>query len=270
MTELNLEYDFLKVNGVAVFFYRKRGVALGRFLSIWHGLPGNPLDHSMHNYDYWLNAGFTIVIANYFGTKASEGTYSIDSCVETIDVVSNLLKNGEGISLRKNDFDGEKLSWNFEIHILSGSSMGGGLVLLAAIKNPDLKNIIAISPALNTKTQGDKELFLDEDVISDKLFKFVAKQYLWRVDPDFQARVLAREDLFRVEDAIDGLKNKKIFLIHSKFDKVVSVKRSEFLQNRLKDAQFEVLDSSEHVTNYVLGSNNLSKKIFRYFNLNHY
>ena len=116
-----------------------------------HGFPGNqssPLGLA----EKLNSAGFNILVFNYQGSFASEGSFNFENCIDNVDSAMDLFKNEAFTS--KYNIDTSRI-------VVCGYSFGGAIALESAIHNTKIRNIVSIanddhSVALK-KAVGDTE-----------------------------------------------------------------------------------------------------------------
>ena len=145
-------------------FYPAGKNILAPVVILLHGFPGNqssPLGLAVK-----LNsAGFNILVFNYQGSYASEGTFSFDNCIANVGAAIDFVREPKNIS--DYSIDTSKI-------IICGYSFGGAIALESAIHNNEIKNVISIagddhSVAIK-KTAIDQDFFNGYEQMISKSF----------------------------------------------------------------------------------------------------
>jgi uncharacterized protein len=100
-----------------------------------HGFPGN--ESSPLGMAEKLNKeGFNILVFNYQGSFASEGTFSFEDCIDNTGSALDLIYNQDFIA--KYSIDTSRI-------VVCGYSFGGAIALESAIHNNKIRNIISVA-----------------------------------------------------------------------------------------------------------------------------
>lgn len=218
-----------------------------RFIIMCYGWPSHPYDHNPALNQKLLQNNFVLVYPDYIGTWASKGEFNVDNSVSTILQTINFLKKGSSYEMRHNS----RISWKAKDITLIGGSFGGSVALVAGAKSKEVNKIIAASPVTDWRTHNN--LKWEEEDLS-QTFNFIQRAYnnLWRMkEKDFKRLEKGSVDL-NPADYIEILKNKNVFLIHSRDDASVSYHRSEELYKELikgkGDHKLFLTNNDKHVT----------------------
>ncbi|MCK5039892.1 MAG: prolyl oligopeptidase family serine peptidase [Candidatus Aenigmarchaeota archaeon] len=211
--ELKIKQLRIKHNGVVVQIYYSLRVKIKKAIIFAYGLPSAPLNKNDYLVGNFIEKGFLVACPQYMGTYDSEGEFSLDNCVESINATIDLLN----LNKIAPEFNAEEI-------VLCGGSFGASIVLLCASKEKEIKKVISIAVPLNWTEKDIKE----ESEFIEKLWK-----YTHRIKKN-NFKTLLRMDLTKI---ISDLEDKKLFLIHGKNDKVVDVKNSFAIFNALEKQQ---------------------------------
>jgi pimeloyl-ACP methyl ester carboxylesterase len=206
----------LMSNGNALNAYFYHGTSGAPIVILLHGLPGN--DVSPLNLAENLNSkGYNILVFNYQGTYASEGYFGFLNSINDLDAAIGWLKQQDHIS---------KYSLDTSRIVVCGYSFGGSLVMIEAIKNKSIKNIVNIAG-------GDQSVALtrlDSDSLYRKKFETAVSGYYvpsgpLKADPQLSfhqqvSDLIARRDEFDLGKYADRLANRNILFIVSWMDLV--------------------------------------------------
>lgn len=131
MAELIIDSHGSKIMGL---IYIASGKGPHPTLVLAHGFPGN--ERNLDLAQVVRRAGWNAVYFNYRGSWGSQGSYSYQNSLRDISSVLRFLKSRE--IREKHRIDASRL-------VLFGHSFGGGLVLLAVLKHPEVKAVISLA-----------------------------------------------------------------------------------------------------------------------------
>jgi pimeloyl-ACP methyl ester carboxylesterase len=183
----------------------------GKVAILATGLPSSVSKGEMLR--FLADQGYVAVFPRYRGTWESDGYFLEDSPAQDIhDVI-------EGFSLEKPLRD---VATGLDIPlkktksiILFGGSFGGPAVLLNS-QHPLVKKVIATSPVLDWKQEGEDEPF-------EWHVRFVTAGFggVYRVRHKTDWQKLRNTNFYNPVDRIQDIDAKKIFILHAKDDRIV-------------------------------------------------
>ena len=166
-------------------------------LILLHGLPGN--ERSLDIAQSVRRAGYNVIYFNYRGAWGSKGTFGFQNSIDDVGAVIDYITDSLNRSTLKVDKD--RIA-------LYGHSMGAGFSLLAGLKDPRVKGVIAIS-VFNPYTllQGEEAR---GNLISLK--EYLLTLGMLDCNPDkFLSDILANVDKYNIEALI--ARSKKPILV---------------------------------------------------------
>ena len=205
MAELVMESQGSKIMGL---IYMPVGKGPHPTLVMAHGFPGN--ERNLDLAQIWRRAGWNTLYFNYRGSWGSQGSYSYANCLQDIDAVLAFLKLPE--SVEKYRVDARRL-------VLFGHSFGGGLSLLASLKNPQVKGVISLA-GFNV---GALANYLAQS--NDLSFAaYAEKQVCLRLESGMalQDELIANREAWNLVNRAPELVQKKLLLISDSKDEQVS------------------------------------------------
>ena len=189
------------------------------------GLPGHPRKKILG--ETFATSGFAFFEMRFPGSWESDGEFTMDNCVRSLEEAYLFIQRGFGVELRRNT----RKEWAHEKIIFLGSSFGGGVILSSHIK--DALTFVLLAPV--TKLQRIKDSLFILPSGNDDLFHLLSEGYA-RV-----YRGLTREDwhnfldgktLINPEENIENLKNKTLIFVQGTNDAVIrSVHTDEYVRN---------------------------------------
>lgn len=198
---------FAKTIVAEVMFPKKQ---TGKVAIIAIGLPSSPSKNKV--LQFLAGQGYVVIFPRYRGTWESEGNFLEKSPAQDIyDVISNLTKH----KVIKDLFSGETKRVRVTAIHLFGSSFGGPAVLFNS-QLPIVKKIIAISPVIDWKKEGEDEPF---DFFVRFTKECFGSAFRTRHQKDWQK--LIKTDFYNPIQHTSSIDGKKTFIIHTKDDKVV-------------------------------------------------
>ena len=182
----------------------------GKIAIVATGLPSSPSKGELLR--FLASQGYVAVSPRYRGTWESGGVFLKHSPARDItDVIDSLasrstltdLATGELVSFRANTFH------------LFGFSFGGPAVILNSI-HPLVKKVIAVSPVLDWKKEGEDEPF-------ETHLSFVTAGFggAYRLDHTRDWQKLLRPDFYNPFTQTEYIDGRKIFILHARDDRVV-------------------------------------------------
>jgi esterase/lipase len=182
----------------------------GKVAIIAIGLPSSPSKNKV--LQFLARQGYVAIFPRYRGTWESEGNFLEKSpALDIRDVISDLTKH----KVIKDLFSDETKRVRVNAVHLFGSSFGGPAVLLNS-HLPIVKKIVAISPVIDWKKEGEDEPF-------DFFVRFTQEGFgsAFRVRYQKDWQKLIKTDFYNPIQHTSSIDGKKIFIIHTKDDKVV-------------------------------------------------
>lgn len=182
----------------------------GKVAILASGLPASPTKNKV--LQFLAKQGYVAISPRYRGTWESEGNFLEKSPTQDIhDVISDIVKH----KTIKDLFSGETKRARVNAVHLFGSSFGGPAVLLNS-RLPIVKKIIAVSPVIDWKKEGEDDPF-------DSFVRFTREGFgdAFRVRHHKDWQKLIKTDFYNPIDHTSKIDGKKVFIIHTKDDKVV-------------------------------------------------
>ena len=183
---------------------------MGKVAIVATGLPSSPSKGDLLH--FLADQGYVAVLPRYRGTWESEGRFleysPTQDIADVIDVLAGKeavtdLVTGEALPIRAVDFH------------LFGSSFGGPAVILNSA-HPSVKKVVAISPVLDWKKEGEDEPF-------DRHIRFVMAGFggAYRVRRDNDWQKLIETDFYNPLSHVEKILGEKVFILHALDDRVV-------------------------------------------------
>lgn len=188
------------------------------------GLPGHPRKKLLG--EIFAINGFTFFEMRFPGSWESDGEFTMNNCVRSIEEAYVFIQGGGGIELRRNT----RREWAHDNVILLGSSFGGGVILSSHIKDP--LTFALLAPITKLKHVRDSLFILPSG--GDDLFHLLSKGYanVYRglTEKDWR-NFLNEKTLICPEKNIENLKNKNLLFVQGTDDDVVqSVHTAEYVK----------------------------------------
>lgn len=174
------------------------------------GMPTSPSKNSLLR--FWSNKGYWVFLPRYRGTWESDGIFLKESPhIDILDVINGITKKFTTINRTPQSF-----SPSFEKIHLIGSSFGGAAALLCS-NNKLVSKVIALSPVVDWKAEGQDEPF-------DWFAKYVQKAFgqAYRFSINDWDR-LQKTPFYNPTDNIQKINGKKICIIHSHNDRIIPI-----------------------------------------------
>ncbi|MEN9523965.1 MAG: hypothetical protein RL536_34 [Candidatus Parcubacteria bacterium] len=228
----NVAYDLYlpeKSNGKAVLYVP--------------GLPGHPRKRALG--ESFANKGFAFLEMRYMGTWESDGKFSMENCLKSLDEAYSFVKGGTGTELRR----GIKKEWATDSIIFMGSSFGGGVILSSRIKDP--LTFMLLAPVTDLKKIKESAVILPSG--DDDIYNLIANGYanvyrgLSKKDwTDF----MNGDSAINPEKNLDNLKNKRLIFVQGDKDKTIDHADTDEFVTRLKshgiNAEFVSIENAGH------------------------
>ncbi len=197
------------------------------------GLPGHPRKSNLA--ETFAGNGFTFFEMRFPGTWESDGKFSMNTCVESLEEAYAFIRNGSAIELRR---EAEK-KWNCDEVIFMGSSFGGGVILSSKIKVPLTLVLMAPVTSLGTLKNSLVPLSSGEDDLFHLLKKGYTNVYRGLTNKDWQ-NFLHGKTLINPEANLDNLKNKKLIFLQGSSDTVIKSDDTNEFVKKLKIVGIQV------------------------------
>ena len=137
------------------------------------GLPGHPRKRTLG--ESFASKGFAFIEMRYIGTWESDGVFTMENCLKSLDEAYSFARGGSGTELRR----GVKKVWSSENVIFMGSSFGGGVILSSHIKDPLTFVLLAVQIILSGIITSSELSRTHKTVFSPEIVKTpVAKSLL--------------------------------------------------------------------------------------------
>jgi pimeloyl-ACP methyl ester carboxylesterase len=174
------------------------------------GLPSSPNKKGL--LEFLAARGYIAIFPRYRGTWESQGNFLEYSPAQDIeDVIDDLVQHGSILDLTTKERIPIKVS---SVHLF-GSSFGGPAVLMNSHLSI-VKKIIAISPVIDWKNEGETEPFgLHTQFVEDAF----GDAYRLKHASDWQK--LVQTDFYNPINHTKTITGQKIFIIHAKNDTIV-------------------------------------------------
>lgn len=215
----------------------------GRVILYVPGLPGHPRKKTLGA--TFADRGFTFFEMRFPGSWESDGEFTMDNCVKSLEEAYVFIQGGIGVELRRN----ARKEWMHDNMILLGSSFGGGVILSSHIKDP--LTFVLLAPV--TKLQNVKDSLILLPSGTDDLFHLLSKGYAnaYRglTERDW-ADFLNGKTLINPEKNIENLKSKKMIFVQGTADDVIlSTHTAEYvamLKDSGVDAELISIENAGH------------------------
>ena len=183
---------------------------------------------------WFSKKGFWVFIPRYRGTWESGGEFlKVSPHQDVIDVMDGIQS---GFTDLWNHAKYQVLNPSF---YLVGSSFGGPAAILAS-KDKRVRKVVALSPVVDWKAQGNKDI--------DNYYRF-SKEALgnaYRFSAEKMDK-LKTSKFYNPMSEVKKLDGKKLMIIHAKDDKVVSYKPSEKFAS-VTGSKLIILKSGGHLS----------------------
>jgi|GEM_PF-3163548 len=215
----------------------------GKVILYIPGLPSHPRKKSLG--ESTTAQGFTFFEMRFPGSWESDGEFSMDNCVKSLEEAYVFIKKGSAIELRRE----AKKEWSHDDIILMGSSFGGGVALSTRII--DSLTIVLLAPV--TKLQNVKNSLLILPSGKDDLFNLLTQGYaeVYRgLNAEDWSNFLEGKTLINPESNMSNLKNKRLLFVQGSSDSVIQSEHTEeyfkLLQNNGIDAKLIKIANAGH------------------------
>ena len=182
----------------------------GKVAILASGLPSTPSKGELLR--FFADQGYVALLPRYRGTWESDGIFLDRSPAQDIrDIVDELVARRSIVD----SFTGERVKIRVSAVHLFGFSFGGPAVLLNS-ELPIVKKIVAVSPVIDWKKEGEDEPF-------DQYVRFIAAGFggAYRTRRPTDWRKLVATDSYRPILRIKNIVGRKICIIHAEDDRVV-------------------------------------------------
>lgn len=207
------------------------------------GLPGHPRKKTLGT--TFADIGFTFFEMRFPGSWESDGEFTMDNCVASLEEACAFIHGGAAIELRRN----ARKEWAHDDVILLGGSFGGGVILSGRMK--DALTLVLLAPVTKLQNVRDSLVLLPSG--TDDLFHLLSKGYanVYRglTERDW-ANFLGGKTLVNPEKNIENLKNKKLIFVQGMDDDVIlSTHTAEYvamLKDSGVDAELMSIENAGH------------------------
>lgn len=197
------------------------------------GLPGHPRKKILG--EMFASNGFTFFEMRFPGSWESNGKFTMDNCVKSLEEAYAFIQGGAGVELRRDT----KKEWAHDKIILLGSSLGGGVVLSSHIKDP----LTFVLLASVTKLQHIKDSLFILPSGGDDLFHLLSEGYsnVYRgLTKKDWSNFLDGKTLINPEKNVDNLKNKNLLFMQGTDDDVIQSTHTAEYVKEIQDAGVNV------------------------------
>lgn len=205
----------------------------GKVILYVPGLPGHPRKKALG--EILAASGFTFFEMRFPGSWESDGEFTMNNCVKSLEEAYVFIQEGAAIELRR----GARKEWAHDDIILLGSSFGGGVTLSSQIKDP--LTFVLLAPV--TKLQNIKDSLVILPSGTDDLFHMLlegyANVYRGLTEKDW-SNFLDGKTLINPGKNIDNLKNKKLIFVQGTDDDVILSKHTVEYVEILRESQVNI------------------------------
>jgi len=238
----NTKIKLLRIGGIAGMFYTT-GRKTDTIVVYGIGAPLVPDSGNLPDAPYILKHNVDLFVPDYIGYGRSDGTCTPVGCIKTFLELYEAFLGGV---IAESHYEKLKISLEYKRIIFIGRSFGATYVTLLPKFNPDIKEICSIYGALNNKACGD---YPGEESNEDWLSAMEKDGYhhLYRgiLSKKWKGH-LNNEDGLSPMDNVKYLRNAKVFIAHSRDDRVLHYSQSENYYNKIiseltgKESQFKL------------------------------
>lgn len=205
----------------------------GKVILYVPGLPGHPRKKTLG--EIFSARGFIFFEMRFPGSWESNGKFTMDNCVKSLEEAYSFIQKGAGVELRR----GTRKEWAHDNIILLGSSFGGGVILSSHIKAS--LTMVLLAPV--TKLQYIKDSLFILPSGADDLFHLLSEGYanVYRglTEKDW-VNFLEGKTLINPKKNINNLKNKNLLFVQGTNDEVIQSKHTAEYVKELKAALVNV------------------------------
>jgi len=194
----------------------KRAIIFG------YGLLSSPRRHDDPIIRKFVQNGFVVFLPRYYGTYESDGVCTFENAVDSLLDAIKLVKKRCARDIRSNDV----AKWNAEQIILSGGSFGGAAALVAGAKSRSVRKIISIAGPTDWRTQRGTSAY--------RLMWSIAYKNTWRCSKAAWKNLINGKLDLNAVDYAKVLRDKDVMFIHGSDDKIVSLRHSKILFEKLQ------------------------------------
>lgn len=207
------------------------------------GLPGHPRKRTLG--ESFANRGFTFIEMRYMGSWESDGVFTMENCLKSLDEAYSFVKGGTGIELRRD----VKKEWSTDGIIFMGSSFGGGVILSSHIKDP--LTFVLLAPVTDLTKIKESAVILpsgDDDIYS-LLSHGYANVYRGLTKKDW-TDFMNGDSPINPEKNLSNLKNKRLIFVQGDKDTTISHADTDEFVKKLKknglDVEFVSVENAGH------------------------
>lgn len=223
------------------------------------GLPDYP--HKRPYAKKWTENGFTFLELRYMGSWESNGRFSPENCLKSIQEAVDFFKKGKAKELRQ----GSLLQWNIKEIILLGNSFGGAVILSALPILKDINRAILLAPLIDISLLKQGLKIIEQDTKKDELYHLLKNGFsnVYRgLSLKSWQKFLQEKSLINPFKYTHQLISKKLLFVHGNQDHVVPIKATKRFVQKLKKngalgVELKVLPTKEHGSGLRILSMNL-------------
>lgn len=207
------------------------------------GLPGHPRKRNLG--EFFAKNGFTFFEMRFMGTWESDGTFTMENCMKSLDEAYSFIKKGAGIELRR----GTEKVWPTKEIIFMASSFGGGVILSSHIGDP--LTFVLLAPVTDLKKIKESVVMLPsgEDDMFSLLKNGYSNVYRGLSKTDWQA-FLDGNSIINPEKNLENLKNKRLIFVQGKDDTTIRhFDTEQYIQKLRKlgiNVEFVIVENAGH------------------------
>lgn len=215
------------------------------------GLPTSPSKRTLLN--FFARKNYWVFEPRYRGTWESEGKFLARSSEQDVYDIIDSLKYGF-TSL----WDGKKYKVDAKSIYICGSSFGGALALMASRHRKVVKAVV-LSPVVDWR--AEYQTAKTPTWLGSLLQQGYGGAYRFSLR---DWKKLERGKFLNPVDVLGSLDKNKIYIIHAKDDRVVSLSAVKKFSKRL-DCKFTLLSRGGHFSLSVLSTPSFYKRIKKFF-----
>lgn len=219
----------LKSKNIVYDLYLPNEKSNGKVILYVPGLPGHPRKKALGK--IFAASGFTFFEMRFPGSWESNGEFTMNNCVKSLEEAYVFIQGSAAIELRRDT----RKEWVHDDIILLGSSFGGGVILSSQIKDP--LTLVLLAPV--TKLQNVKDSLVILPSGTDDLFHMLlegyANVYRGLTKKDW-SNFLDGKTMINPEKNVNNLKNKKLIFVQGTEDDVILSKHTAEYVKMLQDS----------------------------------
>ncbi len=240
------------VNGIAVEFLPPHKKDREELIILCGGMPSLP--SQKRTLEFFSKKGFFVIFPRYKGTWESFGEFLKSSPENDIsELLDFIFENG----FLKDEFLSEKIYLNPKKIFVIGSSFGGAVALLSA-KDKRVNKVVALSPVVDFTKESEEEPM---DFLKDFIKRAFGFAYRFS-DSDWEK--LSSGEMLNPSKEIDKIPPKKVFIIHTKDDKIVLLEPVEKFAKSL-GCKFKLLRKGGHLSLSCTTKFFMQRRIIKFF-----